>query len=932
MVEGSIGGFTRQELKKPAKTKVTYKNFISGNKCNTRATKRIEYWRDLKTQTVHPVLPSFASSFFHVGYPSLILRPVKFVSVIAFLILTAHLVRADEAIEKSISAAERAMENDLWDVATSILQSTASQPNLSPDSRAQILIMLAESFIRSNQPAKALTLLEQPVLSNLPETPFWRGQALAGTGRFNDAAEALATIAAQPNHPFVREASLTTASLYLSLGKPDQSLGVLKLLEASPKASDRIEAAFHQIEILIDLREFEQARNLLSKIKDIPKNLLPTAKFLNATLTLTEGDAAAAEIIFAELLSNPEGQTTNRYNLAAIGKADSLAAQNKTQIATQFLLDLIQENPNTTALEQIFNRVIDWLPAEIITTDHPTLVQLDEWITETPPPSGGLINTETGTAAAAWPIATSSMSDLSVFSMHARALGLSRINNPIAKTESRLLLQRILLLAPLHFLAPKSLFELANWHLQANEPEQAFALLDSLRQTTKSTLIKGEATFLDAKIAFEQGKKELATSLFDEAAVLLSEQSRSHALLNSALVRLDDTNRESLTVQHDDPSVAKQLNIELELEKALTLRDPEKSKLALDTFLTEKPDHPRAIEARITIIEAALNSTPPDLPLARAQLDTIRATQLPLTDNQPSRLAIAELRLANALDQTEQTITLAKQIIEKFPGTPHESEAMLILGKSLFRSGSYNQARLVFEKIAKSQPGTQRSQASFLLAARAAALGATAQSREEAIALFDQAIAIDGPLSSLATLEKARLNIDLNRIDTAIESLTAAYAKISQDDPSRLPTGLLLSEAIYARGDSDPAALLKALEIYNQLLEISANKPAQYFRIQYLRGLTLEKLPDAENPAQTRLGDALSAYFSVLDRPIDPAPPEWEWFERSGFRALTILENAERWQAAISIAEKIASFGGPRAEEASSRARQLRLKHMIWED
>ena len=56
------------------------------------------------------------------------------------------------------------------------------------------------------------------------------------------------------------------------------------------------------------------------------------------------------------------------------------------------------------------------------------------------------------------------------------------------------------------------------------------------------------------------------------------------------------------------------------------------------------------------------------------------------------------------------------------------------------------------------------------------------------------------------------------------------------------------------------------------------------------------------------------------------------WFERSGFRALSLLENASNWKAATSIAEKIASFGGPRAEEAATRPRQLRLKHHIWED
>ena len=274
----------------------------------------------------------------------------------------------------------------------------------------------------------------------------------------------------------------------------------------------------------------------------------------------------------------------------------------------------------------------------------------------------------------------------------------------------------------------------------------------------------------------------------------------------------------------------------------------------------------------------------------------------------------------------------AKAIIAEYPETAAASEAALVMGKALFVSGNYNEARIILEKLAASEPDTQRTQAALLLAARSAALGATIQLREEALGIFDKAIAIDGPLRALAKLEKARLNIDLNRLTTAIEFLRETYNAAGPNDPSRLPTGLMLAEAIYARGETAPGSLEEALAVYDELIELSAGNPAQYFRLQYLRGLTLEKLPDPEDPSKTRLGDALSAYFSVIDRPADTPPPEWEWFERSGFRALALQENASEWLAAISIAEKIASFQGPRAEEAATRARQLQLKHMIYED
>ena len=45
-----------------------------------------------------------------------------------------------------------------------------------------------------------------------------------------------------------------------------------------------------------------------------------------------------------------------------------------------------------------------------------------------------------------------------------------------------------------------------------------------------------------------------------------------------------------------------------------------------------------------------------------------------------------------------------------------------------------------------------------------------------------------------------------------------------------------------------------------------------------------------------------------------------------------MLEREKRWSAAVKLARRIASFDGPRAEEATKRANSLAIKHMIWED
>ena len=856
---------------------------------------------------------------------------MRFLPAILFLTILQGL-HAQGAADTLAASAKRAMQNGLWDVANLRLEQAAAIPDLDPAERTAILILLAESLVRTNESAKAFAILEQSGVRAHPDAPFWTGQALAGMGRYSDAVEILIPLAADPAKDFREDAGLTAASLQLSLGQPEAALETLKLLDTPAGTPAASRSKLHRIEILLDLGKTVEARALFSTLSGSPAGLEEFASFLDGQLMLAEDRFGEAEEIFTTLLAKQGRQTLTRHTLAAVGRADALAGLGNTPEATESLLSFIQSNPGTPLLEPIFDRIIAWFPEKILSTDQPTLVRLSEWLPKAPPASIEYLYADAPYAAVEWATPGRDVEDLAVFSLYARAIGLQRIGTNLAVKEAALLMQRIRLIAPMHFLAPRSLITLARWKMAAGEQDQAFAIFDSLRLTAESPLIKGEAAYYDARIAFEKGDKALAATLFDEAATLLEGQNGESAQFNAALARLSSDPSTTILIQNENPDTAAKLTVDLALEKALLADTPEGARTALDAFLTANPKHPRAAEARLAITEAALKTSPPDLSLARAQLDTLRDAEPSLPTDLSPRLLLAELRLLEISGEKEETIELAKRIIVGYPETVASSEASLVLGKSFFESGNYNEARLILEKLAVAEPGTQRSQAALLLAARAAALGATAQSREEALAIFDKAIGIDGPLRSLARLEKARLNIDLNRLPVAIESLREAYNAASPDDPSRLPTGLMLAEAIYAGGETAPGSLEEALKVYDELLVLTASNPAQYFRLQYLRGLTLEKLPDPVDPTKTRLGDALSAYFSVLDRPVDPPPPEWEWFERSGFRALALLENAGRWQAAISIAGKIASFKGPRSEEAATRARQLQLKHMIYED
>ncbi len=865
--------------------------------------------------------------------PPLVHLPV--VKIFLAILVLLHLPVGAETTEDLLAAADRAMDSGLWDVATLKLESAINQSSLPPEEQAGALMMLAEGLVRGNQPDRALAILDDSLIRELPKPAFWRGQALAGKGRYSEAVENLAPLARQPAHPFRSEAAFTAASLLLSLSQTEEALEILSQLENSPDSETAARSLLRRVEILIDNDRFEAARNLLPDPAAIAEDLKPLATFLDGLLVLAEGKPADAELRFSSLLANPVNQSQLRFNQAALGKADSLAAQGKTDEATLSLLAFIVENPAAPLLEGMFRRIISWFPDKIISPDDPTLVRLAAWLPQTTPLGTGPLNNSSITGPATLPVLDREISDLAVFALHARAIALRRVDTPAARTESELLLRRILLLAPRHFLAQRSHLLLGKWKLSDGDLQSASRIFHIIREKATAPPVRGEAAFLAAGIAYRENNPSLAATLYQEAASYLDGENREAAILNSALAQLNEDPKAEIIITEEEENGANKpprFKADLALERALLSETPDAAKSALDAFLTTYPNHPRSAEARLAIAEAALASTPPDLSLARAQLDTLEASNNPSPAAQSSRLALARLQISDLADEAEKTVASARELVKTFPDTPEASKALLILGNSLFQTGDYNEARLTLERLASAEPGTQRSQAALLLAARSAALGATVQSRDEALELFDRAIANGGPLGPLARLEKARLNINLNRLPTAVASLTEAYESAAPDDPARLPTGLLLAEAIYAQGDSDPENLGKALAIYSELLSLTTNNPAQYFRLQYLRGLTLEKIPDPEDPTTTRLGEALSAYFSVLDRPTTPPPPEWEWFERSGFRALALLENAERWQAAVSIAEKIASFKGPRAEEATTRARQLRLKHRIWED
>jgi TolA-binding protein len=822
---------------------------------------------------------------------------------------------------------DEALAAGLWEVAEMHFRSGLADASLTPEVKSKIALRLAESLIRSGNPTEALEILDQSLVEKVPETPFWRALALAGQHRFSAAAEILSASLANPTAPYRTETGLTLASLQLALDQPEAALETLTALIPSADSASIASIQLNRVEILLDLQRTAAAREAMPPPESVIPKDRQRAAFLESQLLLNEGLPAEAQAGFQELVNQPEGQALPLHHAAAIGLAESLQAQGKPEEAAKSLLAFVQDQPDSPKLEAIFERILKWLPEKPAATD-PLLERIAQWITPPTLPAIGPISNTGADAVSAWPAAgeTEVPSDLLAYSLYTRGLGLQRVGTPEATMESRHLLFRLRTEYPDHLLAQRALFQQARRSLADGELDQAFALLDILRNTAKSPTLKGAAAFTEAQAAYAKGDSAQAVRLFEEAALALTGAEAKVAKRQAAIARLRSENGTGVTlIQQSGTPAENGIDADLELEKALSSTPADATRAALTEFIARFPDHPRAAEARLAALEAALAISPPDIAFATAQLETLSAEP---EESLAPRIALARLHLADAAKDSPAAIAAAQAILERYPADPVAAEAALTLGRNLFQSGSYNPARLVLEKLAAAETNPSRAQVAWLLAARAAALGGTPQSKEQAIILFDKAIEITGPVGALAHLEKARHLIDMNRLAEASAFLQKWTKSLPAEDPLQLPAGLLLGEALYAQGSSNPASLVEALAVYDKLLTQAQEQPALFNRLQYLRGTTLEQLPDETDSTKKREKQAFQAYHSVLET---TAPPqEWEYFERCGFRALAMLEKAQRWQAAISVAKKIASFKGPRAEEAANRASLLDLKYPVW--
>ncbi|NWK54437.1 DUF3808 domain-containing protein [Verrucomicrobiaceae bacterium N1E253] len=835
----------------------------------------------------------------------------------------------------------KAMEDQLPDLAIRQFRTILSDPKLGPDAKAYVQFALAKALIQtglsqhgSDQHAlEALELLNTPTLKLLPSAPLWKAEALAAIGKYQAAEEALAQIPSK--HPKHATITLVRARILIALAQNDGALKLLKSLTESNVSETRNLAHLLTAEIQINKSAFDDARKQLDQIKSTQASTERLKDYLVARLALAEGKSVDAISRFRSLVTETDHLSQRIYHACVLGLSDALAAHNQIEDSIGVLENHISQHPNSSILLQGFLRLGQRLSPNL-PANHPSMQKLIEW--SAPPIKSPDVLYITGDTSDALPMfqpPVSEHDDLVTLALYLRASLLAKSNDPKQHAQALALLNRLRTLHPAHSLPPselylqiysKSLLETAQLQLKQKRTQQATYTLEALEKVAFSPAMKDQANSLLGILQIDQSQYKEALAAFNMARESTSEQIAEAASINAGISALLASDMTAFNKILDGKQTA-HIETSLTLERALwkCRNNNASGRMDLDRFIATHPGHPRENEARLALAAAGVDISPPDILLTNAQLEIIT----PKLPDEASQYAITRIKIrAEELSQNwSSAAALAEGFIQQFPQSPNLPAVMLKQGEAYYHNEDFNKSRRVFQQVNDQFPSSPFAPYARFYTAMAARLGGTTQSREESISLFQNIIDSKHELADEARIQQSRVLIDLRRYAEAQKALEPILSDKQAVLSVRRDAGVLLADCFHRQAANTPEKYEQAVAIYDQLLDSDGLSLAWNNRLHFLKGQTLESMD--------RRTDALDTYYNVVIKGQNPPSTvgydvEWFWFYRCGFKALSMLEADKRWEAAVKLAKRIASFDGPRAEEAYKRSHNLATTHMIW--
>ncbi len=798
---------------------------------------------------------------------------------------------------------------------SNLLESGTKDKTLGDKDKLALLFLLAEAQIRDLKPDDALATLTDPLITKHPDAVFWKGQALATSGRYNDAIEMLER--AVPESKNYTLAQIKIATLATALNDIDKALSTLSLSVKGQDANKvRPQTYLSLANLYLEKDDAENASLTLKKITATDEVTTKAKQVIQAQIDILK--KAYPEVIKSldAMVKAPENLDRRTLSYATLHLADALHLSGQTQEGINTLVSYLDKHPNSPQLGPMFSRLSEWIPDDVAITDS-SIKKLIAW--------SGRDKVETTDELSE---TEEEQSDLKTFAHYYYARHLAHQAEADSKTKAIFELNLLRLRYPTHILAGTSLTDTASTQLALGRIEPAKRTLKLIQKLNIpiAPIAKQQAAFLLGKLNLDEKDYPAAAAAFQTVVDNATKKSelQTASIINAAtayLASADEDGFHKLENNIDDSVI--QTNLLLECALWLANKKKTDARSTLLNFTHQHSDHPRINEARLALALNCLNISPVDLELCQSIISDISKNDL--RDSQHAQYSYLIYRNAATHMDYAGAADAARQFTETFPEHPRTPQFTLLQGQALYHNGQHNEARRILLNLTKAHPEHPLKNYAEYYTAMSAKLEGTPQSQEESIVMFSKIAAEKSDLATESLLQLSQLYMKKNQPQLAVEKLKPEF-DVAPEGEKPLKIGVLLASSYHALGVSEPESVnfQLALDIFDTLIAQSVGNPQAINQLKYHKALTLQHM--------NRDDDALEIYYSVINIDTEIAPiTEWKWYFECGFKAIAMLKDMKNPNGAIAVAKKLSNSKGYRAKEATDKARELEMKYMIWE-
>jgi len=640
--------------------------------------------------------------------------------------------------------ARTAMADYLPDVAIPKLEGLTKK-KLTPEASLKLFVLLGEAYLRNERLEEALKILSRNSLTKSAEATFWKAHTLQALGRLNEAADVFALVDSKTRRAPAR---LNEASIRTLLGEHETAVAILEPLLKEKEDSFRDSIRLRLAANFIEISKLDEATKALSAIV-APG---PRSRYLTGLLQLKKNDRLAAIASFQTLTDSPTSDTqisASLFSAAILAHADSLAlGQEDKTTASTFLLSHFEDSPASSIMDEAFLRLRKWAAA----TDREFLLNRLRAFSVTPAE------------------VEDKLTSLQSYSLH--LLGRLLVNTEKAETvaEGIAMLTQVLKQGD-----PKSRALVTQVHrdlglrsLQANQPDAAILSFKAMEGFAPTTSWKSIALKLQAEANLLKKAPKTAAEIYLKASQLAAPNQKKAFLFNAGISFLDAGQFKKAKKL----SQQKEVRAPLLLERGIYLSQQKNpaARDALERFISENPTHPRLREARLTLAESAVLTTPKIPELAKDQLEQLKFDTKSETD-----FLARQILITLVIDLGSER---ADSFLARHPQHSQTSRIRFELARQQQRRGEIGEAWRNLEELIIADPNHPLADPARLLSARAALRTGRPDAFDRAAARYQTLIKNKGPLAIEATLEYAQaLNSEVEDPANALKVLQGLLKK-----------------------------------------------------------------------------------------------------------------------------------------------------------